>query len=282
MFLCETCGTQFADAGDEPPDSCPICEDERQYVPLDGQRWTTLDRVREAHAADIRELEPGLVGIGLEPGFAIGQRALLVKAEGTNILWDCVPLLEAHVEFVRDCGGLDAIAISHPHYYTTMVEWAIEFDCPILIHEHDRAWVQRPDPRIELWSGELRQLSDELVLIRLGGHFDGGQVLHRSGSGGALLSGDIVQVLPGGRWVSFMYSYPMLIPLPAREVERIAAALEPWTFERIYGAWWDRVVCEDGDAVVRRSAERYVRATAGPLCMAEMKPPRLPEIRQHP
>ena len=262
MFLCETCGTQFADLGDEPPDSCPICEDERQYVPRDGQRWTTLERVREGHAADIRELEPGLVGIGLEPGFAIGQRALLIETSGSNILWDCVALLDEHESFVRGRGGLAAIAISHPHYYTTMVEWAYVFDCPILIHEHDRAWVRRPDPSIEPWSGELRQLSDELTLIRLGGHFDGGQVLHRGG--GALLSGDIVQVLPGGRWVSFMHSYPMLIPLPAREVERIAAALEPWEFERIYGAWWDRVVYEDGSAVVRRSAERYVRAIQAP------------------
>jgi hypothetical protein len=261
MFLCETCGTQFADSGGEPPDFCPVCEDERQFVPLGGQRWTTLERVREGHAADIRELEPGLVGIGLEPGFAIGQRALLVEAGGSNILWDCVPLLEAHVEYVRERGGLDGIAISHPHYYTTMVEWAHAFDCPILIHERDQAWVQRPDPSIELWSGELRQLSDELTLIRLGGHFDGGQVLHRGTGSGVLLSGDIVQVLPGGRWVSFMYSYPMLIPLPARVVERIVAALAPWEFERIYGAWWDRVVHGDGNAVVRRSAERYVRAT---------------------
>jgi hypothetical protein len=57
-----------------------------------------------------------------------------------------------------------------------------------------------------------------------------------------------------------MYSYPMLIPLPAREVERIARALEAWEFERIYGAWWGRVVREDAEGVVRRSAERYVRA----------------------
>ena len=77
-----------------------------------------------------------------------------------------------------------------------------------------------------------------------------------------MLSGDIVQVLPGSRRVSFMYSYPMLLPLPARDVERIAAALEPWEFERIYGAWWGRVVAEYGKDVVRRSAERYVRALA--------------------
>ena len=81
-------------------------------------------------------------------------------------------------------------------------------------------------------------------------------------SGDALLSDDIVQVLPGARRVSFMYSYPMLLPLPAREVERIVAALAPWEFERIYGAWWGRVVREDAKGVVRRFAQRYVRALA--------------------
>jgi len=263
MFLCETCGTQFADSGEQPPASCPVCEDERQYVPAEGQRWTTLEAIRTAHDPDIRELEPGLTGIGLEPAFAIGQRALLVESAGGNVLWDCVALLEAHAAFVHGRGGLSAIAISHPHYYTTMVEWAHAFGCPILIHEAEREWVRRPDPAIELWWGDARELAPELTLVRLGGHFEGGQVLHwRGGAGGrgALLSGDIVQVVPGGRWVSFMYGYPTLIPLSAREVERIAAALEPWPFERIYGAWWDRVVAEDGNAVVRRSAERYVRA----------------------
>ena len=259
-FLCMTCGTQFPES-DAPPAECPICLDERQYVPLEGQQWITYDEVRASHRADIREEQPQLAGIGMKPSFGIGQRALLVESPAGNVLWDCLPLLDEMASFVESRGGLGAIAISHPHYYTTMVEWARRFDCPVLIHELERDWVQRPDERIELWTGDARELWDGLTLLRLGGHFAGGQVLHWP-AGDALLSGDIVQVLPGAEWVSFMYSYPMLIPLPAGEVERIATALEPWEFERIYGAWWDRVVHEDGKAVVRRSAERYVRAIA--------------------
>ena len=117
----------------------------------------------------------------------------------------------------------------------------------------------RPDPAIELWSGETRELGGGATLLRLGGHFEGGTVLHH---GETLLAGDIVQVIPDRRFVSFMWSYPNLIPLPPAEVERIAAALEPWRFERIVGAWWERVVERDGNEVVRRSAERYVRAIA--------------------
>ena len=47
-------------------------------------------------------------------------------------------------------------------------------------------------------------------------------MLHWAGGAdgrGALLSGDIVQVVPDRRYVSFMYSYPNLIPLPAAAVE---------------------------------------------------------------
>ena len=128
---------------------------------------------------------------------------------------------------------------------------------PILLHEADREWIMRPDPAIELWSGETRELGGGATLLRLGGHFEGGTVLHH---GETLLAGDIVQVIPDRHFVSFMWSYPNLIPLPAREVERIAAALEPWRFERIVGAWWERVVERDGNEIVRRSAERYVRA----------------------
>ncbi len=75
-FVCVTCGVQFA-ASDAPPPRCPVCEDERQYVPESGQRWTTLEALREDHANRIAA-EGELTAIGTEPKFAIGQRALLV------------------------------------------------------------------------------------------------------------------------------------------------------------------------------------------------------------
>ena len=258
-YVCVTCGIQFAESA-EPPTRCPICDDERQYVGWDGQRWTTLEELRREHRAEIREEQAGLVGIGCEPSFAIGQRALLVEASGGNVLWDCISLLDDEIgAFVESAGGLAAIAISHPHYYSSMVEWGKAFDAPVLLHAADREWVMRPDDAIELWEGETRELGPGLTLVRCGGHFAGGTVLHWA-AGNALLSGDIVQVVQDRRWVSFMYSYPNLIPLPASEIRRIVAALEPYDFDRIYGAWWGRVVAEDGKAAVTRSAERYLRA----------------------
>jgi hypothetical protein len=256
-WICVTCGTQFAASESEPPE-CPICVDPRQYVPDEGQRWTTPDELRAERRNEIRE-DGELTGIGVEPWFAIGQRALLVD----NVMWDCVHLVDdLAADEVERRGGLRAIAISHPHYYTGMVEWAHRFGCPVYIHADDEQWIMRPDPSIELWDGEVKELGGGLTLVRCGGHFAGGTVLHRAG---VLLSGDIVQVIPDRSHVSFMYSYPNLIPLPAAQVQSIVEALEPYEFDTLYGAWWGRIVRGDAKGIVRRSAERYVRALDGEL-----------------
>jgi len=176
------------------------------------------------------------------------------------VLWDCITLIDdATVSEVRELGGIRAIAISHPHYYSSLVEWSHAFDAAVYLHEADRQWVMRDDPSIEFWSGETKPLWDGMTLIRCGGHFEGGTVLHVSGAN-ALLAGDILQVAQDRDWVSFMYSYPNYIPLSAAKVDRIVAAVAPYDFDRIYGAWWDRNVRSGGKDAVRRSAERYKRA----------------------
>jgi glyoxylase-like metal-dependent hydrolase (beta-lactamase superfamily II) len=262
-YICETCGAQFTPS-EAPPERCPVCEDQRQYVPEDGQRWLTPDELRDRHRNELRR-EGAFDGVGIDPRFAIGQRALLVPAGDRFVLWDCIPLLDddAAAEIERR-GGLAGIAISHPHYYSGMVEWAHRFGCPVHLHADDREWIMRPDPAIELWDGETLSLADGLTLIRCGGHFAGGTVLHVAGED-TLLSGDIVQVIPDRGWVGFMYSYPNLIPLPEAAVRAIADALEPYAFDQIYGAWWGTIVRRDGKSIVQRSAERYARALRGEL-----------------
>jgi glyoxylase-like metal-dependent hydrolase (beta-lactamase superfamily II) len=267
--ICTTCGTQF-DEREGPSERCPICEDERQFVGWEGQRWTTLEQLRLGHRIAIRDQGDGLLGIGTEPRFAIGQRALLVPARagdhpGRNVLFDCISLIDDAASKLVECmGGLSAIAISHPHYYSSMIEWSRAFGgVPIYLHAHEREWVMRPDPAIVFWEGDRLEIGDGLTLLRLGGHFAGAQVLHWAGGAdgqGVLLSGDILQVVPDRRWVSFMYSYPNYIPLSAASVRRMVGTLEPYAFERVYGAWFDAVVREDGKGAVQRSAARYLRA----------------------
>lgn len=266
-FICTTCGTQFA--GDEQPSpDCAVCRDDRQYVKVTGQQWTTLDRLRLTHRNSVRSEEPGLTGIGVEPHFAIGQRALLVRTPAGNVLWDCIPLLDpALVEMIQALGGVTAVAVSHPHYYASMVEWSRAFGgVPIHLHAADRRWVMRPDEAIAFWDGETKALGDGLTLVRCGGHFEGGTVLHwpgGAGGRGALLTGDIIQVVADRTHVSFMYSYPNYVPLSASTVERIVGAVAPFRYERVYGAFWDAVIERDGKAAVVRSAERYRRAING-------------------
>ncbi|PYL50286.1 MAG: MBL fold metallo-hydrolase, partial [Verrucomicrobia bacterium] len=116
-------------------------------------------------------------------------------------------------------GGIRAIAISHPHFYSSMIEWADRFDAQIFLHAADREWVMRKSRRIQFWEGSTLSLWDRLTLINLGGHFEGGTVLHwpaesrDGGSKGALLAGDIITVVQDRRYVSFMRSYPNIIPL---------------------------------------------------------------------
>lgn len=269
--ICRTCGTQYP-ASAKPPEHCPICEDERQYVGWKGQQWTTLSALRDEYHNVVRTVEPGLTGIGTSPGFAIGQRALLVHSPAGNVLWDCITLIdEATVTLVKALGGISAIAISHPHYYSSMIEWSRAFNAPVYLHAADREWVMRPDPAVHFWEGETLPIGDGLTLIRCGGHFPGGTVLHwpgGAGGRGALLTGDIINVVQDRRYVSFMYSFPNLIPLPAAAVRRVVAAVEQFAYERIYSAWWDKVTLSDAQAAVRRSAERYIAAIEGDLVQA--------------
>ena len=79
ITLCKTCGTAY----DARPDRCPICEDERQYVPATGQAWTDFDTVTATHTNKWQQLEPQLFSIKTVPAFAINQRALLLRTDAT-------------------------------------------------------------------------------------------------------------------------------------------------------------------------------------------------------
>ena len=259
--ICITCGVQYAE-----PDvvACPICEDERQYVRHDGQAWTTLPAMRaEGYRNEIRD-DHGLLAIGTTPRFAIGQRALLVPGEGGNLLWDCVTYLDDEtVERVERHGGIAAIAISHPHYYSSMIEWSEAFGgVPIYLHASDREWVQRGG-NVELWDGDALEVLPGRTLLNPRIHFAGGTIVHFDGTGdtagqGALCTGDIFQVVSDRRWLSFMYSYPNYIPEHPDTVRRALELVEPYAFDRIYGAWWELVVATDAKAALDRSARRYL------------------------
>ena len=264
-YICTTCGVQYAESEGYPVEICTICADDRQYVKPSGQGWTTLETLRETHHNQFRTLEPNLTGFSTVPGFTIGQRPLFIQTPNGNILWDCITLIDdVTVAVLNSLGGVDAIAISHPHFYDTMVEWSRAFDdAPIYLHKDNEQWVMRPDASIIYWEADTYSPLAGITLIRCGGHFPGSTALHWAEGAegkGALMTSDTIMVAQDLNRVSFMYSYPNEIPLNRAAIEGIVAAVEPYEFDRLYGGWWEKVVRSDAKNVVKRSAERYLRA----------------------
>jgi glyoxylase-like metal-dependent hydrolase (beta-lactamase superfamily II) len=258
-YLCKACGVQYPE-GAVPPSRCLICEDVRQFVAKAGQEWITPERLAIDHFNSFRKIAPGLFGIWTMPQFAIGQRAFLLITQAGNVLWDCISFLDgATIEIIRSFGGIKAVAVSHPHFYSAMVTWGRAFDCPVLVHKADKQWVVEPDACIDFWTGETRDILPGIKLHRLGGHFPGSTILHWADRR-TLLAGDTMLVTPDRRHVSFMWSYPNYVPLPAAEVTRLGRRLEALDFDVVYSAFWDRgEIDRDAKAAVERSISRHIQ-----------------------
>jgi hypothetical protein len=262
-FICTTCGMQYPPA-EKPPPNCPICDDERQYVPQSGQGWTTQAKLAVTHVNGWHQYEPGIIGVTTQPRFAIGQRAVLMRTAHGNVLWDCISMLDdATVSLIKGLGGLQAMAISHPHFYTSMNDWAEAFDVDVYVHAGDQEHIVRKGPRIKLWQGETLKLAPDTTLIRGAGHFEGSSMLHWTGGAGGsgiLCSSDTAYVAADRQHVSFMRSYPNFIPLPAERVQAIAKALAPFDFDKMFGNFFESVIESGAKQAFERSVARYLAA----------------------
>lgn len=263
-YICVQCGVQYTES-ESTPKQCPICEDERQFVNWDGQKWTTLEELSKDYNNVFTKLEDGLTSIQTEPSFAIGQHALLVETSDGNILWDCTSLIDDDsFNAIDQRGGLKAIAISHPHFYASMVEWSKMFGyVPIYLHTADRQWIMRPENMIEFWEGDNLNLFGGLTIIHCSGHFSGSSVLHwpdGSAGRGVLLSGDTLYVTADRNHVTFMRSFPNLIPLSGTASNRIVDAVKEYDFDRIYSGFPGRILMQDAKSTVQRSLDRYIHA----------------------
>ena len=257
-WICVTCGNEYPPG--PTPVACLICIDERQYVPAEGQRWAQLDP-GETRSVTVRTPEPGLSEFAMDPAVGIGQRTFLVHTSVGNILWEPPGFIgPALVEPLRAAGPVCAIVSSHPHLIGASVSLSRTLGgAPVYVNEFDRRWVTRPDPVIAFWR-ETLDLTPGVRLRRCGGHFPGSCVLHVAAGAdgrGLLLTGDTMMVGADRASVSFMRSYPNLIPLSPRLVREIVGAVEPLAFDRIYGAFGD-VIDSGASLAVRASAERYI------------------------
>jgi hypothetical protein len=255
-FICTTCGTQYSPS-EAPPAACPLHRRAAVH-PNSGQSWSTLEGLRNAHSNKFRRLATGLTTIETTPAFGIGQRAILARTPAGNVLWDCIALIDdATVDLLKGLGGVTAIAISHPHYYTTMVEWSRALGgVPIYLHAADREWVMLADPAVRFWEGDTKPIGQGLTLVRLGGHFDGGTVLHWADWGESRGVGRYPQVVPSRRHFMWSYENPALRPSSAHGSHlRIDA---------VYGAFSGRgQIDASGKQVVAASVGRYIARISG-------------------
>ncbi len=256
--ICATCGTWY---GEVLPATCTICADDRQYIPENGQQWTSLFELQKIHSVRFSELHHDLIDMRIIPSFAIGQRAFLVITPSGNILWDCIPFIDAASEaFIHSKGGIRAIAVSHPHFYSSITEYAEVFDCAVYLHANDQDWIMNKINNIQLWEGNEKVLWDDIKIINTGGHFPGSAVLHlpHHGYGGSLLTGDSIYVCRDRKQVTCMYSYPNLIPLPKSSIEHVKQSVSGLTFDSIYGGFDFMNLTGGAKEIFEKSMKRYL------------------------
>ncbi len=257
VWLCATCAVETA----APDGVCPICADERQWVPRDGQSWTTLAELAGAERRIVFiEPEPNLLGLTAEPQVGIGQQAHVITTGSGSLLWDIPGYVDAKAAArILERGPVLAIAASHPHMFGLQVEWSRALGgVPVLVCEPLIEWVQRPDAAIVPWRSS-HLIAPGLALHEVGGHFIGSSVTHwqdGADGSGVLFTSDSIHVNPDRATVTFMRSYPNRIPLSAAVVDRITSRVEALDFDRIYDNF-GHTIERHAAAVIRRSADRY-------------------------
>ncbi|KAM0443956.1 hypothetical protein ACHAQK_002703 [Fusarium lateritium] len=266
LCLCVTCGTQYDIPFDNKPPTCRMCnqvtnraktiQEPRQFVPPSGQSWTTLEKLQATHKNQFKQddKDSRIWSIFSTPQVAIGQRAIFIQTEAGNVIWDCISLLDQEtIDFIKSRGGLAAIAISHPHFYSTHLEWAREFDCPVYLAHEDQEWLNREDPegRRIFVEGETKTILPGVNMVKLGGHFPGSSVLHWNGK---IFTGDTIGISLSGLNRShhnkdhqvffFHYAFPNFIPLAPTAMHLMWKRLRVWDFTSLYSLFFTTTVHE--------------------------------------
>ena len=260
IWTCANCAIEHPDT-DAPALICEICADERQYLPVGGQRWATREELlAEGYRVAVEELETDLFSVEAVPRLGIGQRGLLVRTAHGNVLWEPPGLVDdAAVAAIEALGGVAAVTASHPHLTGSSIQWSHAFGgAPVYVAAADAQWIRRPDPVITLWDGAVDVLPG-LTMHQCGGHFAGSSVLHwpdGAAGRGALLTGDTVAVGADRASVNVMRSFVNNIPLPEVAVQRILDTVMGLRFDRLYGAFG--IIDATARPVVGWSLRRYI------------------------
>lgn len=257
--ICTACGTQYPLP---VPASCRICLDPRQFVPPTGQTWTTLTVLQQSHHNVFTPdtINPRIWSIRTAPNFAIGQRAMLLQTPNGNILWDLITLLDADtVAKVNELGGLAAIVISHPHYYTTLHDWSATFpDAKLYIGGPDEDWLVDREANLHFLTRSHTAILPDVTAVLSGGHFPGSLCLHWDSQ---LFIADTILTVPSARnpipgtpgslSYTFWYSVPNRIPLPPSQIWGVWESVRGLEWHSTFGAFMGMDVRTTADEVGR-------------------------------
>jgi len=260
LISCATCAVEYGHDRSALPELCPICADERQYVPATGQAWATQAEFAARTEVRLDELGPDQWVVTAR-GVGIGQTMQLLKTGQGVLIWDPTGLADTGtVDFIAGLGPVLAIVASHPHMYGAQLAWSHALgDAPVLVNSADDQWVQRREPALEQWTG-IHALTEGLELRTLGGHFPGSAIAHwQAGADGrgVVLAGDTIMVNGDRETASFLRSYPNRLPLSGAVVARIAAAVSDLRYEQLWSNFGNAIMT-DADTKVQRSAQRHI------------------------
>jgi hypothetical protein len=178
------------------------------------------------------------------------------------VLWDCISLLDQQtIEFIQTNGGLAAIAFSHPHFYTTMNEWASVFDCPVYIHHRDEEFVSYKTDAIRFWEGNSLVLWDDISIVHTGRHFPGSCMLSvkRLSSGGTILCGDSPYISRSRRHTAVMFGCPNQLMLPKADFHVFYNKVISLKFDTLHGASFDgQSLVGNAYPIFLASMEQYI------------------------
>ena len=254
---CSTCGVEHDVAAMHSV--CPICADERQYLPTDGiQAWSRPEDFDGS--ISVVELEPDLWGIDVEGEVGIGQQAKVVVTEAGCVMVDVPAAITSEaVEAVRSLGSMRAIIPTHPHMFGAQSLWSRALEgAPVWVSRPDLGWLGLQPPELYAWDGVAHPV-EGVTAFQPGGHFPGSSVVYWPGrdDAGVMLVGDTIAANPDQRTVTFLRSYPNRIPLSGRIVQRIANDVGRFRFDRLYSNFAGRI-SSNADEAVTYSAQRYI------------------------
>ncbi|TXT07490.1 hypothetical protein VHUM_03210 [Vanrija humicola] len=277
--VCATCATQYP----APRRDCTHAKLSGSTDHPQARGATTssaTSRTRASRSSRPSRSSPSLRRVSISPACVKLTPAFLLETFEGSFIWDCsavlTPPLIAHLTHLRR--PLKAMAISHPHFFSTSLTWARALGVPLYINALDKEWYQRRESagadEVVFWSGTQR-LSSTLTLIECGGHFPGSCVLHwdraaepltsdadaRAPDTGLLLVADTVMVQPTQKGITFMWSIPNAIPLHPTDVLHIQNVLREYDYDSVSSTWPDRWVRAGAARIFDESVETYLSAT---------------------